>query len=264
MKEVTEGLPWNKATAGEFTIKISKERAFTFEYLTSCSNEVISSVRSPNCLKLSNIVPVHKKKDLRDNCNYRSVSILALLSKVFEKIMYDQLYMYKNNFLNELLCGFRKAHSTKHALFKLLQALQKELDNSGFIGTTLKDLWKAYDYLSHDLLIAELGEYGLDRSSFRLLMEYLNSRKQRTKVDSSYSKWSEMKHGIPQGSILGHILFNKIMKDLFFITEKSDTCNFTDDNNLYSCGTNLKIVLDNLNHDASKTFYWFEINSMKF
>ena len=101
-----------------------------------------------------------------------------------------------NNFLNELLCGFRKAHSTQHALFKLLQAWQKELDNSGFIGTILMDLSKAYDCLPHDLLIAKLGAYGLDRSSLRLLMDYLNSRKQRTKVGSSYSKWSEIKRGI--------------------------------------------------------------------
>ena len=83
-----------------------------------------------------------------------------------------------NNFLNELLCGFRRAHSTQHAPFKLLQAWQKELDNSGFIGTILIDLSKAYDCLPHNLLIAKLGAYDLDRSSLRLLMDYLNSRKQ--------------------------------------------------------------------------------------
>ena len=151
---------------------------------------------------MSNLVPVHKKKDPTDKCNYRLVSILPLLSKVFEKIMYDQLYIYMNNFLNELLCGFRKAHSTQHALFKLLQAWQKELDNSGFIGTILMDLSKAYDCLPHDLLIAKLGAYGLDRSSLRLLMDYLNSRKQRTKVGSSYSNLSKITRGILQGSIL--------------------------------------------------------------
>ena len=168
-----------------------------------------------------------------------------------------------NNFLNELLCGFRRAHSTQHAPFKLLQAWQKELDNSGFIGTILMNLSKAYDCLPHDLLIAKLGAYGLDRSSLRLLMDDLNSRKQRTKVGSSYSKWSEIKHGIPQGSILGPLLFNIFINDLFFVIEKSDICNFADDNTLYSCGANLKTVLGNLEHDASKLLYWFKINSMK-
>ena len=94
-------------------------------------------------------------------------------------------------------------------------------------------------------------------------MDYLNSRKQRKKVGSSYSKWSEMIHGIPQGSILGPLLFNIFINDLFFVIEKSDICNFADDNTLYSCGANLKTVLGNLEHDASKLLYWFKINSMK-
>ena len=145
-----------------------------------------------------------------------------------------------NNVLNELLCGFRKAHSTQHTLFKLQQAWQKELDNSGFIGTTLMDLSKAYDCLPHDLSIAKLGAYGLDRSSLRLLMDYHNFFKQRIKVGSSYSKWSEIKHGIQQDSILGPSLFNIFINDLFFVIEKSDICNFADDNVLYSCAVYLK------------------------
>ena len=165
--------------------------------------------------------------------------------------------------MNELLCGFREVHSAQHALFKLLRAWQKELDNSGFVGTILMDLSKAYDCLPHDLFIAKLGAYGLDRSSLRLLMDYLNSRKQRTKAGSSWSKWSEIKHGILQGPILGPLLFNIVINDLFFVIEKSDICNFADDNTLYSCGANLKTVLGNLEHDASKLLYWFKINSMK-
>ena len=127
-----------------------------------------------------------------------------------------------NNLLNKLLCGFPEAHSTQHVLFKLLQSWQKALDNSGFIGTILMDLSKAYDFLPHHLLIAKLGAYALDRSSLLLLTYYLNSRKQRTKVDSSYSKWSKVKHGIPQGSILEPLLFNIFINDLFFVIEKSD------------------------------------------
>ena len=96
--------------------------------------------------------------------------------------MYGQLYIYINIFLNELLCGFRKARSIQQVLFKLLQAWQKEQDYWGFTGTILTDLSRAYDCLPHDLLIAKLGVYGLDRFSLRLLMEYLNSRKQRVNV----------------------------------------------------------------------------------
>ena len=105
--------------------------------------------------------------DPTDKANYRPVSILPLVSKVFEKIMYDQLYEYIEHFLNQLLRGFR----TQHALFKLLQKWQKELDSGGFISTILMDLSKAYDCLPHDLLIAKLEAYGLDNGSLNLLLD---------------------------------------------------------------------------------------------
>ena len=94
-------------------------------------------------------------------------------------------------------------------------------------------------------------------------MDYLNSRKKRAKAGSSYSKRSEIKHGILQGSILGPLLFNIFINDLFFVIKKSDISNFADDNTLYCCWSNLKKVLENLKHDASKPLYWFEINFMK-
>ena len=86
-------------------------------------------------------------------------------------------------------------------------------------------------------------------------MDYLHSRKQQTKVGSSYNKWSEIKHGIPQGSILGPLLFNIFINDLCIVIEKCDICNFADDNTLYSCRANLKTVLENLERDASKLLY---------
>ena len=111
-----------------------------------------------------------------------------------------------HGFLKKLLCGFRKAHSTQHALFKLLHSWQKELDNSGFIGTILMDLSKAYDCLPHDLIIAKFEAYGLSKNSLKLLLDYLEGRKQRVKIGSSYSFWSDVKRGVPQGSILGLFL----------------------------------------------------------
>ena len=115
-------------------------------------------------MKIANITPVHKKDEPTDKKNYRPVSVLPLLSKVFERLLHDQLSDNLEKCLNPLLSGFRKAHSIQHALFKLLQAWQEELDKSGFVGTILMDLSKAYDCLPHDLLVAKFEAYGIDKT----------------------------------------------------------------------------------------------------
>ena len=115
-----------------------------FRALYVAFNETLVKSELPDSLKLSNIVLVYKKEDLTDKTNYRPVSILPLLSKIFEKVMYEQLYEYLSNYLSDLLFGFREAHSTQHALFRLGQLWKKELDNSQLVRAKLMDLSKAY------------------------------------------------------------------------------------------------------------------------
>ena len=161
------------------------------------------------------------------------------------------------------MCGFRKAHSTQHALFRLIQKWQAELDSGGYVGTILMDLSKAYDCLSHDLLIAKLEAYGLDVGSLNFLLDYLSLRKHRTKVGSSYSKWSEICQGILQGSILGPLLFNIFINGIFFFVEKSEICNFVDDNTVYSCGKDLAKIKEDLICTMKNVLKWFMLNSLK-
>ena len=217
----------------------------------------------PITLKNANVIPVHKKGDPTDKTNFRPVIVLPLLSKVFERVIYNQLGKYMGTFLNKLLCGFRKAHSTQHTLVKLLQRRQKELDNSGLVRTILMDLSKAYDCLPHDLTIAKFEAYGLSKSSLSLLLDYLTSRKQRVKIASSYSIWNEIKRGVPQGSILGPLLFNAFINDIFMFIEKTEVCNFADDNTIYDCGENLSNILENLKHDLEILLKWFTINTLQ-
>ena len=125
VKKIIRDLQTNKAIGGEIPTKILKECEFTFDVLTKCINKSIQPGYFPDSLKLANAAPVFKKEDPRDKSNYRPVSILLLLLKVYEKVIYNQLSDYSNSFLNNMLCGFQKSHSTQHALFKLLHSWQQ-------------------------------------------------------------------------------------------------------------------------------------------
>ena len=186
VKTVIRDLKNNKSAGGEIPIQILKESEFTFGILTNCINKSIETGCFPDRLKAANITPIFKKDDPLDKANYRPVSILPLISKVYERLIYNQLSEYSESFLSHILCGFRKAHSTQHALFKLFQSWQKELDNGGFVGAILMDLSKAYDCIPHELLIAKLKCYDIGNGSLRLLLDYITNRKQRTKMGSSY------------------------------------------------------------------------------
>ena len=122
---------------------------------------------------------------------------------------------------------------------------------------------KACDCSPHDLLIAKLEAYGLQNGSLNLLLDYLSFKKERTKVGSANSKWSKIRRGIPQGSILDPLLFSIFINDIFMIIEQSDICNFPDDNTLYSCGKRLTEIKENFVSDTKSILSWFRLNSLK-
>ena len=122
------------------------------------------------------------------------------------------------------------------------------------------DLSKAYDCLPHDLLMAKLETFGLDKDSLNLFLDYFSFRKQKTKVGSTCGKWSKSRRGIPHGSISGSLLFNIFIDDIFMIIEQSDICNFADDNTLHSCGKRLTEIKENLIVDTKSILIWFRLN----
>ena len=115
-----KNLPSDKATADEIPVEILKNSERCFSELTKFINKAFNENKFPDTPKLPDIVPVFKKLDPTDKTKFRPVNVLPLLSEMFEKVMYDQLYEYAETFLNKLLCGFRKAHSTQHTFFRLL------------------------------------------------------------------------------------------------------------------------------------------------
>ena len=125
------------------------------------------------------------------------------------------------------------------------------------------DLSKAYDCISHELLIAKLECYVLDEISLKLILNYLRHRKQRTKIGSSFSSWFDIHIDVPQGSILAPLLFTTFISDLFLNVIKSEVCNFADDNTLYSFDKKLDSIFSNLKYDLENVLSWFYANSLK-
>ena len=146
---------------------------------------------------------------------------------------------------------------------RLLQEWQNGLDKSGFAGTILMDSSKTFDCLPHDPLIAKFVAYGIGKSGLNLLLSYLLNQKQRTKPNSSHSDWYDIIRGVPQESILGSLLFNLFIYDLFLFLERTNICNFADGNTIYRCDSVLEIILEDLQHDMKILLNWFKINTMK-
>ena len=127
----------------------------------------------------------------------------------------------------------------------------------------LTDLSKAFDCLVHDLLIAKLNAYGFDYDALLLINDYLSERKQRTKIGEVYSAWSDIILGVPQGSILGPLLFNIYINDIFYFMEATTITNYADDNTPYICDKTIDLVLTRLETDANNLGQWFKANYLK-
>ena len=211
----------------DIPVKIIKENVDIISYflyhnpyhvVIMCS---LSCATFPTSMKYADVTPIHKKDDKTDKENYRPISILPNLSKVYERLMYNQIYPYFDTLFSKFQCGFRKGFNAQHCLLVMIEKWHKTLDKGGETGAFQTDLSKAFDCIDHNLLIAKLDAYGFEKQSIEFLHSYLTKRKQRTKVDSAYSSREMLLSGVPQGSILGPLLFNTYICNMFFETQKN-------------------------------------------
>ena len=265
IKKEIKQLDPKKATVGnDIPIKMLIEtNDIVSNHLTKICNDSKTEQIFPESLKFADVIPIHKKDDRTNKENYLPVSLLPIVSKLLERDMYNQVNSYIEKHLSPYLFGFRKGHSTEQCLNIMLEHWKKALDNKKYVGAVLTDLSKAFDCLNHELLIAKLNAYGFEVSALNHIYNYLSKRNQRTKIMSSNSSWREIKSGVPQGSILGPLLFNIFLNDIFLFVDNTSITNYADDNTPYAIESSIKNLLETLENEISTLLKWFHWNEMK-
>ena len=234
------------------------------EPLTLIINKSFNEGIFPDLFKIANVVPIFKKDSKLDVSNYRPISLLSNISKIFEKIMHSRLNKFLDKFqcLYDLQFGFRCKHSTTHTLIDIVEKLRKALDDNMFACGVFIDLQKAFDTVNHDILLNKLKYYGVRGIPLKWFQSYLQNRSQFVTVNDVHSFIKHITTGVPQGSILGPLLFLIYINDLHKCIKHSNTYHFADDTNLLHINASLKKLNRNINSDLSSLVNWLRANKI--
>ena len=218
----------------------------------------------PDLCKLSKIIPIFKKDDPLLCINYRPISLLSNISKLFEKLVYKRMYSFldQNNLIYDKQFGFRSKHSTSHALISATEYIKTQLDSGYQVGGVFIDLEKAFDTVNHDILCDKLSYYGFRGISQQLIKSFLTNRLQYVSINGFNSSKLPVKCGVPQGSTLGPLLFLLYINDLRYSIKSSITSHFADDTCILFSSRKVKSLETILNTDLKSCSVWLKANRL--
>ena len=233
--------------------------------VTKLFNANLLQGQIPSDWKKANVTPIPKTSTSNSPTNFRPISVLPVLTKVYESLIHQQVYRYltTNSLLHPCQSGFRPAHSTQDTLLKTVGDWKIALDRGEYIGAILIDLSKALDSIDHNILLNKLSAYGITKNELKWFKDYLTGRMQRVCVDSTFSDWTTITRGVPQGSILGPLLFLIYVNDLPDVATQCTLNLYADDTTLYYSDKDPLKVQRALNVDLDQTARWIKANGLR-
>ena len=241
---------------------LQRSAAYIASDIAKMINDSMTKCVFSDSLKFAKVSSLFKKKDTLNKVNCRPVSILVALSKIYEKAVGVQLTGYFNYIFSILLSAFRKGYSCQSALLNMIEKFKSAPDKGEFVACINMDISKAFDCLPHCLTICKLFSHGLSREACTFIASYLFQRKQMVKIGNVKSEWGEISKGVSQGSILGPLIFNIFLNDLFYFVKQGSLCNYADDNSVSVSHREWNSLTRQLQTEAEVTIQWFADNAM--
>ena len=227
-------------------------------------NESLSSGQIPHLMKVAKVIPLFKKGDQLEINNYRPISLLTSLSKVLEKIIFIRTikFLKLNNILSNSQFGFREKHSTIHAILSFLNKTTRAIDDHSHLIGIFLDLSKAFDTVNHNILLNKLSHYGIRGKALEWFRNYLTDRKQYVHLNGVDSDLHEIKCGVPQGSILGPLLFIIYINDFCRSSDVLSFVLFADDSTLFFSHNDPRSLVNIVNTELNKVMHWIRANKL--